>query len=144
MLAAGGVFLQIPIGVLADRIDRRLLLMFCAGAGVFGGISLPLFIHLPWLLWPSLFLWGGVIVGLYTVGLTLLGERFRGADLVGANAAFVMLYGVGAVAGPPVAGAAMDLWDPHGLALALALLCLGFIGVAAFWRGPGRASASGT
>ncbi len=135
VLAAGNVFLQYPLGILADRMNRRLLLMICAAAGLFGGITLPLFIHIPWLLWPSLFLWGGVIVGLYTVGLTELGARFQGADLVGANAAFVMLFGLGAISGPPLSGMAMDLWDPHGLAVCLALLSLVFIIIAARNRG---------
>ncbi|MFQ5535306.1 MAG: MFS transporter [Sphingomonadales bacterium] len=141
MVAAGNVFLQLPIGILADKMNRQRLLVICAGAGLFGGISLPLVIGVPWLLWPTLFLWGGVVVGLYTVGLTMLGERFSGPDLVGANAAFVMLYGLGALAAPPVAGAAMDLWNPHGLGGSLALLCLGFI-IIAFWKRSNTGSAS--
>lgn len=144
VLAAGNVLLQYPLGILADRMNRRLLLMICAAAGLFGGITLPLFIHIPWLLWPSLFLWGGVIVGLYTVGLTELGARFKGADLVGANAAFVMVFGLGAITGPPLSGMAMDLWDPHGLAASLALLCLVFIVIAARNRGVSNGVGAGS
>lgn len=139
--AAGNVLLQVPIGILADKMSRHLLLLICASAGVFGGVTLPFIINVPWLLWPILFIWGGVIVGMYTVGLTMLGERFRGPDLVGANAAFIMLYGAGALAGPPAVGVAMDLWDPHGLAASLAFLCLCFVGAALWWGGfKGRGS----
>ena len=94
-------------------------------------LALPLVIAWPVVLWPSLFVWGGVVAGLYTVGLTLLGERFRGPDLVGANAAFVMLYGPGALVGPPLSGSAMDIWNPHGFAAALTVICLAYLVLAA-------------
>ncbi len=131
VVAVGSVVLQPPIGWLADRMERTRLLMICAGAGVIGGATLPLVIAWPVVLWPSLFVWGGVVAGLYTVGLTLLGERFRGPDLVGANAAFVMLYGLGALVGPPLSGSAMDIWNPHGFAAALAVVCLAYLVLAA-------------
>ena len=34
-------------------------------------------------------------MGVYTIGLTLLGERFKGRDLASANATYVMLYAIG-------------------------------------------------
>ena len=47
-----------------------------------------------------------------------------------ANAAFIMMYGVGSLLGPPIAGMAMDSWDPQGLAVALAVFCGGYVLVA--------------
>jgi MFS family permease len=125
VFGAGNILFQIPIGALADRMDRRLVLLICAGFGFAGTALLPLVSQSIYLFIPSLFVFGGVVVGMYTVGLTLLGERFRGADLASANATFVMLYSVGALAGPPLAGLSMDVWDPHGLAVFMA----GLIGV---------------
>jgi MFS family permease len=127
LVGLGAVICQVPLGWLADRLDPRRLLRACALAGVAGGLSLPLAIGEAWLLWPSLFLWGGVVTGLYTIGLTMLGARFSGPDLASANAAFVTMYGLGGLAGPPLAGGAMDALDPHGLALALALFCAIFV-----------------
>ena len=46
--------------------------------------------------------------GLYTLSLALIGERFRGADLTQANTAFVMTFQLGAIVGPPYAGAIMQ------------------------------------
>ena len=57
---------------------------------------------------------------LLAVGLTLLGTRFQGAGLAGANAAFVTLYNAGMVIGPPAVGTGFDLLRPHGFALVLA------------------------
>ena len=131
VFVAGNLVSQIPIGWLADKIDRRLILMACAAMGVAGPVALPFAIGSPLLLWPLLFVWGGTVVGLYTVGLTLLGQRFRAADLAGANVAFVTIYEIGSVAGPAAAGAAMDAWQPHGLVLVPALACAAFLAVAA-------------
>lgn len=138
-LALGNVALQYPIGWLADRFDHRLILIACGLAGLGGALSLGWVAHTPMLLYPTLFLWGGIVVGLYAVGLVMLGERFRGGELAAANAAFVLLYSIGGLVTPPVSGYAMDLWRPHGLALVLGLICGAYV-LAAVWvfarRGP--------
>tara|TARA_R110002110_G_scaffold68731_8_gene185861 strand:- start:16925 stop:18142 length:1218 start_codon:yes stop_codon:yes gene_type:complete len=133
IFAAGNILFQIPIGMWADRADRRLVLLVCALTGLVGILAIPFVTHSLVLFAPTLFIFGGVVVGLYTVGLTLLGERFKGADLASANAAFVMMYSIGALVGPPLSGAAMDLWDPHGLILSMAGLC-GLYVLVAGWR----------
>ena len=122
-LSAGNVALQYPIGWLADRVDRSRLLVFCALAGIVGAASLPFVIGNAPLLYATLFLWGGVVVGLYTLGLVLLGAQFKGPRLVAANTAVMILYSAGGLLAPPVSGAAMDLLPPHGLVLVLGLLC---------------------
>ncbi len=63
-----------------------------------------------------LLLWGGVVAGLYTVGLSLIGQRFTGADLAAANAAFIFFYAIGTIAGPAAIGAGMDIDGPEGFA----------------------------
>jgi MFS family permease len=131
LVGIGNVIVQVPIGWLADRFDTRLVLIGCAATGVFGAISLPLFIHTPWLLFPSLVLWGGVIVGLYTAGLILLGQRFKGARLASANAAFVFMFGIGALMGPLMTGPTMDLVGPQGLPLVLGLIAAAYTILAA-------------
>jgi MFS family permease len=120
--ALGGIALQVPLGWLADRHGRTRVLMAIAAAGVVG----PLFIHLAGasllLLYPVLFFYSGLVAGLYTVGLALIGERFTGGGMVAANAAFIFGYGLGSFGGTPVAGTAMDAFDPWGLLPALAAL----------------------
>lgn len=125
----GNVLFQIPIGMIADRIDRRWVLLFCASVGAAGMAAmafLPLGLHG---LMALLFVWGGIVAGLYTVGLAHLGSRFRGADLAQANAAFVVMYSIGLIVGPPMAGFGMDLWPPHGLPATLALLFAVYLAV---------------
>ena len=68
-----------------------------------------------------LFLWGGVFVGLYTLMMALVGSRFQGVDLVGIYAVMGLIWGVGALLGPALAGISMDLL-PHGLPIFAASL----------------------
>jgi MFS family permease len=130
VLGVGTVTLQLPLGWLADKVGRRRLLLVSGVAGAAGAMALPLALGLPSLLWVILFLWGGFFVGLYTVALAELGERFQGPALAGANSLFVMSYSVGSLAGPPVLGVAMDVFGPNGLPFGLAVACLAFLLVA--------------
>ncbi len=142
VLILGNVALQVPVGWLADRLDRYLVLTLCAAAGVAGGVLLPLVVGLPLLMWPALFLWGGFLFGIYTVALTLVGERFKGAQLVTANAAFALMWGAGGIAGPATGGWAMDLVGPHGLPASIAVACALFLALAAV-RHPGALGLGG-
>jgi MFS family permease len=126
-LVLGNVALQLPLGALADRLNRRAMLVGCALVSVAAAVALPMLSGGGWMLWAVLFGWGGIAAGLYTIALIELGSRHRGQALVSANAAVLVSYGIGALAGPLVAGAAMDVIEPHGLSLALAAMALAYI-----------------
>jgi MFS family permease len=128
----GNVLLQIPIGLLSDRMrDRRHLLVICAAIGLAGMIVLP-YVTASWTLTAGLlFLWGGVVAGLYTIGLAHLGSRLTGRDLAAANAAFILCYGVGMLGGPQAIGIGMDAFGPHGFSHALAAFFVGYLVLAA-------------
>ncbi len=126
-IAAGSIVFQYPTGWLADRMDRRRLLMVFTAVGILGAVLTPFTIAVPWLFYALLFVWGGLILGIYSIGLTLLGQRFSGGMLVNANAAFVMAYAMGLLAGPAVEGAALDIWNPHGLIAVLAAISAGYL-----------------
>ena len=80
------------------------------------------------LIWPVAFIWGAAAFGIYTMALVSLGERFSGAILITGNAAFAMFWGLGGIAGPPLAGALMDVVGVQGLPLAAGLLSTTLIG----------------
>jgi len=121
-IGIGNVIMQIPIGLVSDRVsDRRTLLSIFAAVGLVGTLCLPL-IAQDWLLMACLlFLWGGVVAGLYTVGLAHLGSRLPASELADANAAFIFCYSAGMLIGPQTIGTAMDLFGPNGFAWSLAL-----------------------
>lgn len=116
----GNLVLQLPIGWIADRLPRLAVLLACVLASAVAAAVLPFVGASAWTMWPLLVIWGGVAFGIYTVGLTMLGQRFAAGDMARANAAFVMIYTVGSLIGPPVSGAAMDVFGGHGLGWSLA------------------------
>lgn len=128
MIGLGNVMLQIPIGMLSDRIgDRRHLLLGCALVGLAGTVLMP---HLAanWHVMAALlFVWGGVVAALYTIGLAHLGSRLTGRDLASANAAFVLCYGFGMVLGPQVIGIGMDVLGTPGFGWSLSMFFAAYI-----------------
>lgn len=118
---AGDMLFQLPLGWLADRVERTGLHLMCGVVAMAIGIGLPWLLQVPWLLWPLLLLLGAVAGGIYTLALVLIGQRFKGQDLVTANASVGLLWGVGSLVGPLVSGAAMGV-APHGLPIALAVM----------------------
>lgn len=130
MIGLGNFMLQIPIGMLSDRIgDRRKLLLICALVGLAGTLAMPL-LTVNWhLMAGMLFVWGGVVAALYTVGLAHLGAQLSGRDLASANAAFIFCYGLGMILGPQVIGIFMDVFGPNGFGWALAVFFGGYIAI---------------
>lgn len=137
VLIIGNVALQPPVGWLADRWSWRTVLGACALLVFVGGLALPAAIDGAWR-WPLLFAWGAAAFGAYTVALIELGRRFTGAALVAGAAAFSAAWGMGGLAGPLLAGVAMDLVGPHGLPLFLGLVFLPLAAIAA-WKRPATA-----
>lgn len=134
-VALGNVVLQVPIGLLADKVSKSRLLLALALVGLAGTFAIPLAQQAgPWPLHLLLFLWGGLVGGLYTVGLAHLAQRFTGQDLAGANAAFLLLYSIGLMIGPPVIGLGLDWSTRWGLSLGIGLFLLPLLGAAAARR----------
>lgn len=129
----GNLASQIPIGLLSDRINRPALLLACAGLACLGALAMPLAAGSALILIGVIFLTGGLVGGIYTVGLAHLGARFSGSQLAAANAAFVMLYSLGMMAGAPAVGFVVDAARPHGYAYSLAGLC-GAYALLIAWR----------
>ncbi len=114
----GSAALQLPIGWIADRVDRRRLLLALAVAGAAGAGLLAMLTLRDALAFRLVLLgWGGIVGAFYPVGLNHLGTELgrSGRGLAGANAAFVMTYALGMMVGPPLIGAGLDLDAPAGL-----------------------------
>ncbi|HTC16241.1 MAG TPA: MFS transporter [Steroidobacteraceae bacterium] len=106
-LMLGAIVLQLPIGWIADRVDRRRLALALAGLSAAGALLWPYVLQQGWLTFAVIFVWGGLFVGIYTVMLAMVGARYRGGELVGIYGAMGFAWGAGALIGPSVAGVAM-------------------------------------
>lgn len=133
VLLLGAIVLQLPIGWLGDRVDRRKLVIGLGIASTAGALVWPFVLGSPVLAYALLFIWGGLFVGIYTVMMALVGSRFRGGDLVSVYAVMSVAWGAGAFVGPSAAGVAMDL-TRHGLPYFAAITCAAFTIVALLRR----------
>ncbi|QKK15132.1 MFS transporter [Rhizobium indicum] len=133
---AGNAVLQILLGRLAERFSSTRMMLFCVLACLASCLLLPSAFN-SWLIWPLVFVWGGVSFGIYTLSLIQLGERFTGQALIAGNATFALVWGIGGIVGSPATGLAMQLIGHQGLPLSLGLLScvLAVFLVARRWRG---------
>lgn len=120
LLTIGGVALQFAIGWLADKAPRMRVTLALAAVFIALTLALPFWLAVPFAAASTAFLLGGVILGFYTLGLAIVGEAVGPGDLVAANAAFLVMYQVGAILGPAAAGAAMMASPVDGFAWTLA------------------------
>ena len=120
--ALGGVVLQLPLGWLADHMNRQRLLLFCLTVTMVGFLLLPQVVSFR-IGGPAFaFGLGGVEGMIYALGVILLGQQFRGADLAAASVLYTGMWGVGTMLGPLIVGAGMDIFGDVSLAYLLAAI----------------------
>lgn len=106
-LIVGGIVTQYTLGWLADRTSRKVLLaalglIYAALIAIF-----PLVLGTPGLALAVIFIMGTTVIGLYMLGLAMLGQEVEPSQLATANAAFILMYTSGSIVGPVLTGAAM-------------------------------------
>ena len=117
----GGAALAVTFGLLADRLRlSRLLAVFLTLMFLSSSVLNILIIKGGWSSLGVVAVLGGTVTSLYCVGLIILGKAFKDAHLLEANSFFSLFYGLGATAGPLVAGFSMDLWPSRGFVVFLA------------------------
>ena len=124
-LASGELILPLIVGWMADRYDKARLMIYISSISVLSLAILPMIFNVPFLRFLVLFILGGTIMSFYSLGLTLLGQEFKGKVLASANACFIFFLSLGEILGPPVIGKAMDLFGNNAFGWSMALV--GFI-----------------
>ena len=126
VLFIGDALFQMPLGWLADRFGAKRVHSYCAR------FFIVFLLVLPWAmssmaLWLVLLLLGASAGGLYTLGLIRVGGRFEGQDLVAANAAIGIVWGVGSLTGPIISNGLMNVLGSDGLLYGLVGLSVAFL-----------------
>ena len=115
----GNLGFQFLIGTLSDRWSRVGVVVVSAIITVITSVTL-IFVVQSWLIWPTVVVMATAAFAVYVVALAIMGDTFKGADLVAGSAAFSAMWGVGGLVGPPIAGAAIDAFGVNSMPLLLA------------------------
>lgn len=135
-MSIGNILLQIPLGLAAERVGGRAMILFCAAATATCAMLLSVLIETPFI-WPVLGVMGAVGYGVYTMALVELGTRFNGSLLVAGNSAFAVMWGLGGIVGPPTSGMVMQAVGPIGLPAVMVTLNVALL-VFALYRATAR------
>lgn len=106
----GGVALQWPIGHISDFWGRRAVILIVSfGAALFAALAtLLLERSLPGML-AMMLLYGGAAFSLYPLCVAHANDFADASDFVATASSLLLVYGIGAVIGPLVAGASIQL-----------------------------------
>jgi len=115
----GAIVLQIPLGYSANRLDPRRVLLFCGLCSIALLALLPNVMSLKPLAFAITFGLGGVMEGLYTVGLFCIAKYYRGLGISSANGCFISMCGFGELVGPLATGASVEYLGAQGFVLSL-------------------------
>jgi MFS family permease len=118
------------IGSLADKWSRVGVVACSAVVTVVMAILLIYFVH-SWLIWPIVIILSTSAFSVYVIALATMGDTFKGADLIAGSAAFSAMWGVGGLIGPPIVGAAIDMFGVDAMPISLgAIYVILLIGLA--------------
>ena len=123
-LGSGELAMPLFVGWFADKIDKRKLMIFIALVTIATLSIMPFVFAAPFMRLGILFVLGGAIMSFYSLGLTILGQKFKGSLLASANASFIFFLCLGEIIGPPVIGTAMDLYGVYAFGWSMALFTL--------------------
>jgi MFS family permease len=134
-----GVLTQYPIGMLADRLERRAVIAGVAALAAGLGLWLALSPELPdAVLLTVAALNSGLVLSVYSLGVSHVNDRLETSEMVAASSALLLLNGAAAVIGPIVGGVLMDRQGAPAYFATLAAIAA-LLAVFCLWRRSRRA-----
>jgi MFS family permease len=128
----GGAIVQVPVGRISDRIDRRKVLIALTAVCVLVGTTLAL-------AQPMLPLWfvlgaafGATLLPSYAIAAAHVFDFADRADYVEISAGLLLLNGMGSTLGPMLSSLAIEMWGQAGLFAVNAIVQMVLIGFVAF------------
>jgi MFS family permease len=126
---AGAVIMQLPIGFLSDRYDRRHLIFTMVTIIIVLSIIFPIVFRLG-LLIPSYIIIGvmsGLVLCLYPLGISETFDKVQQSQMVGAMSSLLGFYAIGSIFGPYLASLMMKYFGAEGLFSTLCTLEVMFL-----------------
>ncbi|MCG3170273.1 MAG: putative MFS-type transporter YcaD [Pseudomonadales bacterium] len=131
----GSALLQWPVGMLSDRMDRRLVVLWASAAVCVVALLLAVLpAGLEWTVYGLMFVYGGLSFPLYGVFLSLAGDVLRGEELVAASSKVLLVNGTGSALGPVLVAWLMEAIDARAYLVFVALVHALVFGLVALHR----------
>ncbi|WP_047150448.1 MFS transporter [Aneurinibacillus tyrosinisolvens] len=114
-IGIGSLILQLPLGMLSDRIGRKPVLV---GAGVIGSLAflaVPLMENNVWGILLLFALAGGLIGSFYSLGLAYVADLLPKPVLPAANVIASINFSVGSIVGPNLGGLGIQYGSPGSM-----------------------------
>lgn len=111
-----GAVSQIPIGMLSDRMDRRKVLIGVAAAAL--AVDAAFVLVMPDGRWGNLVLasaFGAAIYAMYPIIVAHANDHAADGNYIQVSGGLLMVFGLGSIAGPALAGVGMTLTGSQGL-----------------------------
>jgi MFS family permease len=123
IMGVGSMFLVLPLSWVADHVNRMGMLVFIILLTMMLLLAFPHVMQMERsLVYIFAFVFGGSEAMIYTLGVVLIGERFKGAQLAEATTAFTACWGAGTIIGPLLVGIGMDWFGNESMVLIIFVL----------------------
>jgi MFS family permease len=131
----GVILSQYPIGWVSDRIDRRTIIMLlsAAAAAVCAAILAGGYYVSQLMLISLITAFGVISLPIYSLVVAHANDHLQKDQVLGASAKLVLMYGVGSIIGPILAGAMMSRIGGEGFLIYMIVVHAGLAGFA-LWR----------
>lgn len=130
----GGTLLQYPLGRASDKMDRRRVMVFAGSIGLSSCLAVVMFgVQSHVMFFVMMFVLGTVLFPIYSLNVAHANDHARPDEFVEVSSGLLIVYGFGAMAGPLIAGTAMDIAGPSGLFATMGI-AFAVYAVYATWR----------
>ena len=106
----GGMLLQWPIGLLSDRQDRRVTILWVAIVGAAVALIVPFgySMNSQLIMMAGMFMVGAFVFPMYSLASSHINDQLRPEQILSASSGIILLNGVGGMSGPLIAAILMD------------------------------------
>jgi MFS family permease len=127
------IALQLPLGRLSDRVDRRSVLIGISIAAAAAALAAAQLASASLAFFVAVAAYGGLSLTTYAVCVAHINDHLHPTQMVAASATVLLANGIGSVLGPVVVAAAMELAGPNAFFASIIVLHTTFALYAA-WR----------
>lgn len=112
----GGALIQYPLGHLSDRWDRRRVLLLTSVGAMASALAIAFLAGTdPLFNFVAVFIFGSFAMPMFSLSAAHANDRAEPSEFVLVNAALMLFYSIGAIAGPFTASYVMQFFGPNWL-----------------------------